>query len=608
VTKISPQEITELLRDIRKKPSYPVYQRAGARLSELDGLEDGAKGRKVRIAVLSSFTIDPILPYLQVGCLERNIWAEIFLSGFNQFAQQILTPESELHSFRPEVCFLHVLPEALVNGVEASGLENDHIGPLIESLSDLMEAFRSRCNGDLVVSNFSTSCRFPYSLHQDEAEQLYQHLNNELERVAKEIPGVHILNYDRLTSYHGKESVADERLRHIARMELGDKFLPKLANKMLAHVLALRGLGRKCVVLDLDNTLWGGVIGEDGPEGIRLDSEYPGIAFIEFQQALLALQERGILLAINSKNNESDAMEVLTHHPAMVLRAKHFSAMRINWIDKCDNIEAIARELNLALDSMVFIDDSPAEREMMRSLRPEVLTPEWPSDVVLYRAALESLCDLETLSLTAEDLRRGEIYETEVDREKFRKRTGNLEDYLSGLEMELLINKANKADLPRVHQLVHKTNQFNLTTRRYSFADIDEFPDRDDTDVYVLRNRDRFGDNGLVGVSIIKKEVEDATWSIDSLLMSCRVLGRTLEKGFLRHILEELKALGCRYVIGEFVPTRKNALVKDFYREAGFQIMEDQAESAKWILDLQSYVPPALPWLDITHSDSSSQP
>ena len=577
-------------------------------MSKLDGIEDGAPQRRVRVAVLSSFTIDPLKPYLQVGCLERDIWAEVFIPGFNQFAQQILTPESDLYAFKPEVCFLHVLPEGLVDGIEASGLQDDHIRPMVETLSGLMEAFRSRDKGDLVVSNFSAPGRFPYSLHRDETEQLYRRLNKELERTAREIRGVHLLDYDSLTAYHGKESVADERLRHIGRMELGDRFLPKLANKMQVHLLALRGLGRKCIVLDLDNTLWGGIIGEDGPTGIHLNSEYPGSAFVEFQRSLLALHRRGILLAINSKNNESDAMEALEHHPAMVLRPEHFAAMRINWLDKCENIEAIAKELNLGLESMVFVDDSSAERELMRRLRPEVLTPEWPSDVVTYRAALESLCDFETLALTAEDVRRGEMYATEAKRDNFRSRSASLEDYLFGLEMEALISKANETDLARLHQLVQKTNQFNLTTRRYSQPDIEECLQREDAAVYVLRNRDSFGDNGLVGVAVLNREAKDATWRIDSLLMSCRVLGRTIETGFLKHILGELKALGCRYVIGEFIPTSKNDLVKDFYPEAGFQSTEEREGVYRWIMDLSTYVPPALPWLNVNPATSSPQP
>ena len=603
--------ILEILKDVRERPSYSVYQRAGARLSRLGGLSEVAGRRRVRIAVLSSFTLDPIGPYLQVGCFQRDIWANLFFPGFNQFAQQILTPDSELYTFGPDICFLHVLPEALVSEMGPSSPDPDQVDPLAEALKGLIEAFRSRSPADLVVSNFSTPGRFPYSLQRDEAPELYPCLNNELDKVAHDVSGVHVLDYEGLTAYHGKESVADERLRHIARMEVGEGFLPKLANKMLAYVLALRGLGRKCIVLDLDNTLWGGIIGEDGADGISLGPEYPGSAFVEFQRALLSLHRRGILLAINSKNNEPDALEALQGHPAMVLRPQHFAAMRINWRDKCQNIEEIAEELNLGLESMVFIDDSPHERDMMRRLRPEVLTPEWPKDVVHYRGTLESLYDFETMSLTAEDLERGAMYASEAEREKFRQRNGTMEDYLFGLKLEVQIKKAEEADMPRVHQLVNKTNQFNLTTRRLSSADIESFRQRDDVVVQVLRSGDAFGDNGLVGVAILMRETEDdaeATWRIDSLLMSCRVLGRTVDTGFLGYLLEYLEARGCRYVIGEFVPTSKNAMVKDFYAEAGFQLVEESEEGERWVMDLSAYTPPALPWLDVNPLAASLQP
>ena len=601
-------DVLELLREVWQRPSYPVYQRVGARLSDIKDLAQAAGQRRVRIAVLSSFTLDPIKPYLQVACIERGTWAEVFIPGFNQFAQQILDPESDLYTFQPDVCFLHITPEAVLDRGDSSSIVAGQVESLVETIGGLVQAFRSRCKGDLVVSNFSAPARFPYSLRQDEVVGLYGLVNNKLERVAKEVPGVHVLDHESLTAYHGKESVADERLRHIARMELGDRFLPKLANKMLSYVLALRGLGRKCIVLDLDNTLWGGVVGEDGFAGIQLGPEYPGSAFVEFQQSLLTLHQRGILLAINSKNNEADAIEVLAQNPAMVLRPNHFAAMRINWRDKCENIEAIAKELNLGLESVVFIDDSPVERDLMRRLRPEVLTPEWPEDMVLYRTALESLCDFETLSVTEEDLRRGEMYVAQGEREEFRKRSGSLEEHLFGLRMEVLLNEAKEADIPRIHQLVQKTNQFNLTTRRYSLAEIEGLCQRNDAVVYVLRNRDRFGDNGLVGIAVLIKEdgsTAGPTWRFDSLLMSCRVLGRTIETGFLKYILEELKAKGCRYAIGEFISTAKNALVKDFYAEAGFQPMEVREETQRWILDLSVYVPPSLPWLSVNPAASS---
>ena len=597
-------QILELMREVWKRPSYSVYQRVGRRLDELkaDVLPERAGRRKVRLAILSSFTIDPIVPYLQVGCVERDILAEIFLPGFNQFAQQLLNPESELYAFRPDICYLHLLPEALVSGTQFSGFSGDHITALLDSIRNHIAAFRRDCQGDLVISNFAAPSRFPYSLQRDEAAELNRELNLRLEKIAGEMPGVYVLDYEALTGFHGKGAIADERLRHLARMEIGHQMLPKLANKMLAHMIALRGFGKKCLVLDLDNTLWGGNVGDDGLTGIQLGEEYPGSAFVEFQHSLLALYQRGVILTVNSKNNDVDALDVLKHHPAMVLRAEHFSAMRINWRDKCENIEAIATELNLGLESMVFIDDNPAERELMRRLRSEVLTPEWPEDPVLYRSALEGLCDFATVSVTAEDLRRSEMYVDEGKRDALKERSGTLEEYLFGLNMQVWFNEAEGVDIPRVTQLVQRTNQFNLTTRRYSSSEIEGFLRADNASVYVLRNRDAFGDNGLVGVAVVVEEIGDdggRIWRIDSLLMSCRVLGRTIEDVFLHFLSNKARREGAQYVVGEFNPTNKNMMVKDFYREAGFRPAEVSETGSRWILDLASYTPPTFPWMSI---------
>lgn len=574
-------QITELLKEVRQRPSYPVYQRVEARLAALEHLAVEAGQRRARIAVLSSFTIDPIKPYLRMGCLERSIWAEVFLPGFNQFAQQMLDGKSELYAFQPDVCFLHVLPEALTEG----------------SLSALVKRFRRSSPAELVIANFAAPARFPYAL-ADKPDGRSAELNRELKQLASEVQGIHVLDYEGLTAFHGKESVADERLRHIARMELSDRFLPKLANKMLAYVLALRGFARKCVVLDLDNTLWGGVIGEDGPGGIQLGADYPGSAFVEFQRSLLALQQRGILLALNSKNNEADALEALAH-PAMVLKPEHFSARRINWRDKCENLEAIAEELNIGLESLVFIDDNPAERELVRQRRPEVLTPEWPADPVAYRMALESLCDFGLAAMTEEDRKRGAMYAAQGQREALKQRSGTLEEYLHSLKTEVFIHQARPEDLARIHQLIQKTNQFNLTTRRHSLATLERWSRHQSMLMYALRTRDTFGDNGLVGVAILIQAPSQDLWEIDTLLMSCRVLGRTIEDGFLKFLLGELKERGCRTVMGQFIPTAKNALVKDFYEQAGFRPFDQQPHDPRWTLALDTYTPPALPWLNV---------
>ncbi len=586
--------LLELLEKLRKEPTYPVFQRLAAKLPAWEEVRDSVGVRRVRVAVLSSYTADPIKPYLRFLALERNVWVDVFLPGFNQFSQEILNPESGLYAFQPEVCFLHLFPEDLSPAQRSDGREPEPTA-VLDALRRLALEFRKNSKADLVISNFASRGQFPHALRRPESADRFQVFQQGLEKITREMPGVHCLDYESLTSFHGKEQVADERLRHIARMELSERFLPKLAGHMLGWVFALRGFSRKCIVLDLDNTLWGGVVGEEGPQGIHLGPDYPGSAFLEFQASLLELRRRGILLAVNSKNNESEALEVLRDHPAMLLRPEHFAAMQINWNDKAGNLEAIAKQLQLGLDAFVFIDDNPAERELMRRLRPEVLTPEWTTDPVFYRRDLEGLFDFETSSLTEEDRQRGEMYAAQLQRETLQKQTATFEDYLFGLQMELDVQSARAEDLSRVHQLFQKTNQFNLTTRRYSPAEVDAFHHREDALLTILRNRDRFGDNGLVGVALaVAEDPGRKLWRIDSLLMSCRVLGRTVESGFLAHLLLELQRRGAQTIVGEFIPTAKNELVKDFYSRMGFE-----PAAGRWRIRLAEYRSPELPWLKV---------
>jgi len=601
--------LLELLEKIRREPTYPVHQRLGAKLPEWEAVRDRVGPRRVRVAVLSSFTIDPIKPYLRFQALERNVWVDVFLPSFNQFSQEILNPESGLYAFGPEVCFLHLFPEDLSPAQGADRREPEPAA-VLDAVRQLALEFRKNSKADLVISNFALRGQFPHALRRQESVDRFRTLQEGLEKITREIPGVHCLDYESLTSFHGKEQVADERLRHIARMELSERFLPRLASHMLGWVFALRGFSRKCIVLDLDNTLWGGILGEEEIGGIHLGPEYPGSAFVEFQASLLELHRRGVLLAVNSKNNEPEALETLRSHPAMLLRPHHFAAMRINWEDKHRNLEAIAEQLNLGLDAFVFIDDNPAERQLMRQLRPEVFTPEWTNDPVFYRRDLESLFDFETASLTEEDRKRGEMYAAQIERETLRKQEATFEDYLFGLQMELSVQEAQPGDLPRVHQLFQKTNQFNLTTRRYSPSEVDEFHRREEALLAVMRNRDRFGDNGLVGVALaLAEDPGRKLWRIDSLLMSCRVLGRTVESGFLTQLLLELRRRGAQAVVGEFIPTAKNELVKDFYSRMGFKPAagRGERESDRWQIRLAGYRPPELPWLNVDAFGSKAE-
>lgn len=384
----------------------------------------------------------------------------------------------------------------------------------------------------------------------------------------------------------------------MASMRIGDAALPELGACYMRYVKPLKGLTRKCIVLDLDGTLWGGVVGEVGPEGVALGPTAPGAEYMEFQGSLLNLTRRGILLAVCSKNNPEDALAVIRNHKYMLLREEHFGAVRINWRNKAENLREIAEELNVGLDSLVFLDDNPVERELIRQLLPEVLTPELPRDPSRYRVILEEMSDFELLAVTREDEIRMAQYQAMAKRRAIRDTARSLDEYLASLEIEVEVKPASPTDLNRLMQMFGKTNQFNLTARRYQAAEIERFMGSDECVVYVLQVRDRFGDHGLVGVAVIRKE--DGSWCIDDLLMSCRVMGLSVETAFLARVYRDARTAGAVTLSGEFIRTTKNQLVDGFYERHGFRLVRDAAGHQLWERELGSGPPIETPaWIAV---------
>jgi len=319
---------------------------------------------------------------------------------------------------------------------------------------------------------------------------------------------------------------------------------------------------KKCVVLDLDNTLWGGVVGEDGVENLALSLEAPGAHFIAFQQALRDLYDRGVLLAINSANNEEDALAVVRTHPNMILKEPHFAARRINWQDKVENMKELAEELNIGLDSMVFLDDLPQNRAAMRALLPMVETPELPEDPAQYARFLATLPYFPTEAITDEDKMRGNLYVTERLRREAEKKFEDKEAFLASLGIELVVYENDAESLARLSQLTEKTNQFNCNKMPLSPEELRDYMSRSDYAVFHAKAGDQFGDYGIVAFALVRKEA--SSWHIESLLMSCRVLGRGIEESFIRSIGERAARGGAKELTIAFVPTEKNAPARDF--------------------------------------------
>jgi FkbH-like protein len=367
-------------------------------------------------------------------------------------------------------------------------------------------------------------------------------------------------------------------------MPIAADCLVHLADAYMHFIHPLIGKVCKVLVVDLDNTLWGGVLGEDGPQGIQLNLEYPGAAYRAFQRVILDLYERGVILAICSKNDTVEALEVLENHPHMLLRPKHFASTRINWDEKTENLRQIATELNVGLDSLAFLDDSPVERAAVRNRLPEIYVVDLPVDAIGYAQALRECPVFERTNLSAEDKERGRYYAEQRQRAELQKSAGSLEEFYYSLEMKAEVSEADASTIPRIAQLTQKTNQFNLTTRKRTEQEVTLLAQDPHTRVFAVRLTDRFGDNGIVGAAISR--IRGECCEIDTFLLSCRVIGRTVETAMLACIAEAAHRDGAKELTGWYFPTRKNAPAGDFYARHGFtQISEDQGNSL-WRFDL----------------------
>jgi FkbH-like protein len=417
-------------------------------------------------------------------------------------------------------------------------------------------------------------------------------VNLALQDVAPSFVTIH--DIDQLAAAWGRVTWGDERFFHHAKLPCGPEQLVDYAHSLSSLILAQLGVVRKCLVLDLDNTLWGGVIGDDGLGGIRLGQGDPeSESFVAFQRYVQALERRGVILAVCSKNTESVAREVFEKHPEMVLRLEDIACFVANWDDKATNLARIANQLNIGLNSLVFVDDNPAERAIIRRLRPDVAGPELPVDPSGYVMALEKHRFFQPLTLSAEDMQRTGYYRADAAREVAESSAEDLDGFLRTLDMSARVGPISPSTLERSVQLIHRSNQFNLTTRRHSAAEVLAMLENDFWLTRTVSLRDRFGDNGLISVLLAKKSGD--TLEIDTWLMSCRVLKRGVEQFLLSHIIGVAKRRSLATIRGEYIPTAKNGLVRDHYKNLGFaQTKADDSGRTVWELHVdQGYSPPA---------------
>ncbi len=405
-----------------------------------------------------------------------------------------------------------------------------------------------------------------------------------LRDASKKYNNLKIIDFSEFVRRYPMDDLLDWRFYFMSQMGLNPKLSGDFQNWWNRKLDGIAMKRKKCLVLDLDNTLWGGVLGEDGPSGIKIGGDYPGKAFLFFQKSLLALSKAGVILAVCSKNNEADVLEAWEKNPFMILRKEHFAATRINWNDKATNLKELAEELNIGLDSFVFVDDNPTERELIKQMLPMVSVPEFPAQPYGLPPFFKSLAEdyFAVYSLTAEDLAKTEQYKANAARSAAQHSFSDFGAFLESLDIQLTIEEANEFNIPRIAQMTQKTNQFNLTTKRYTESDVKTFVAQG-WKIWCLGVADRFGDSGITGTVFVNGE-----GVIDSYLLSCRVLGKGIEFAFLKSVLALLKKQGLKSVRALYSPTAKNAQVKDFYERCGFRLESEGEDGSKaYSIDLE---------------------
>jgi FkbH-like protein len=520
----------------------------------------------------------------------RGWWPELYEAEFDTIRQEILNPASELYRSSPEFVILFTTTQALWHRYALNTAKATFADVVAGEIIELWKTLGSQTAAVILQHNFVLPLNRPYGNNTPAQPETFvaavTRINMLLLAAAPE-HGVKIVDTEFQASYHGKRHWLDERMWCQAKQALAPTFLPCLVKSVSDAILLERGVGVKCVIVDLDNTMWGGILAEDGADHIEIGQTEVGLAFLRFQLALLELKTRGVLLAICSKNDHANVVSVLENHPDMILRLSDFVACVANFGDKASNINAIRDKLNLGSDSFVFLDDTAFERALVRSALPSIQVPELSTDPASFIGDLARWNLFEGRSATSADLERLAYYQSDDQRQAIRAKFQGLDDFIAELGMEAYVQSFDSFALPRVLQLVQRSNQFNLTTIRYSEQDLLRLAQDSDVASFCVRLGDRLGDNGIIAAVIIRKAGRDAV--VDTWIMSCRVLGRRVEELTVRLIVERARQLDCDRIVGRYTPTAKNGIVENLYPQHGFSGAGHDGPSRLYYLDVDKY-------------------
>ena len=546
---------------------------------------------ELKISLLRNVVVEPIEPYLQYLACRMGFNAKVSFGSFDNVFQEAVGGDRELLSPDTDNVLVFLKLEGLswelarnFNALSKAQVQAE-IDRIKEFISSVLSGIRGQTDAMILWHSFELPAHPALGILDSQTSEgqaaTIGKLNEFLKESLKSCGNSYLVDLNLCRLRVGDKSFYDQRYWHIGRAPYSREALHEISEENFKFIRPLKGKNKKCLVLDCDNTLWGGIIGEDGLNEIKLGKTYPGSAYYEFQQEVLNLYNRGVILALCSRNDEADVWEVFRKHPDMVLKEEHIAAAQIEWQDKAAGLKQLSRDLNIGLDSMVFMDDSEFEIDLVREVLPEVAAIHLPADRAVENRDILASCGLfDSLSLSEEDKKRGAMYKAEARRKKLLIQATDLFNYLKFLEMVLTVRFVDEFTIPRIAQLTQKTNQFNLTTRRYSEEEIKNFSKSDRADVFCVKLSDKFGDSGIIGVGILKYQSEKAV--IDEFLLSCRILGRGVEDAFLIQTLKIAEKNGCRTVIGEYIPTAKNGQVGDFYEKHGFKVLKKApSEQAK---------------------------
>jgi len=544
----------------------------------------------IKIAILADTASQLVTQAIKGYGIENKVNFEIFEADYNQIDHQIFDPTSELYKFAPDFLIILKSTEHLTKHfytLDRDKKEN-FAATQIEYIDVLYQTISQKLNCYILITNFIELNDSVFGNYASKVVSSFSYqikrLNLNLMDYCQNRNKVYIIDVDSQITQLGYQQTFDPKMYFIADMVFNIDFLPYLAKNIYDIILAISGSFKKCIILDLDNTLWGGIIGDDGIDGIEIGNLGNGKIFSELQLWVKQLKQRGIIIAICSKNTEEIALEPFKTHPEMVLRLEDIAIFVANWKNKADNIRFIQTVLNIGMDSMVFIDDNPFERELVKKEIPEITVPSLPEDTAEYLIFLKSLNLFETASFTLDDEYRTVKYQKEAERSFLQNSFANMDDFLANLEMVSEVKPFLGFNIPRVSQLSQRSNQFNLRTIRYSEQELIEISTDSNYYTFSFSLVDKYGDNGLIAFVILNK-IDESTLFIENWVMSCRVLKRGMEIFTLDYVVSNAKLNGFNKIVAEYIPTKKNTLVKEHYSSLGFELLPNN----QYVLDLNIY-------------------